>query len=121
MEALIYDMPFGLIFRKAVLWHESQKYVFRNLQEKTGNADEFAWKFRCSSKDGLQLEAAFDGTGPCLHRLPYLKTNCSGSFEVTNNSLAKASVRLERSPGALGGAPTQLVTTTGAVLEMVGR
>lgn len=121
LEALIYDMPFGLIFRKAVLWHESQKYVFRNLQEKTRNADEFAWKFRCSSKDGLQLEAAFDGTGPCLHRLPYLKTNCSGSFEVTNNSLAKASVRLERSPGALGGAPTQLVTTTGAVLEMVGR
>jgi hypothetical protein len=121
LEALIYDMPFGLMFRKAVLWHEGQQHMFRNLQEKNRDADEFAWNFRCSSKDGLQLEAAFDGAGPSLHRLPYLKTNCSGSFEVTNNSLAKVSVRLERRLGQLGAAPTQLETTTGAVLEMVGR
>ena len=121
LEALIYDMPFGLVFRKAVLWHESREYVFRKLQEKNRNADEFAWKFRCSSKDGLQLEAAFDGAGLGLHRLPYVKTNCSGSFEVANNSLARASVRLERGLGQLGGAATQLETTNGAVLEMVGR
>ncbi len=121
LEALIYDMPFGMVFRKAVLWYEGRQHVFRNLQEKNRNADELAWNFCCSSRDGLQLEAAFDGAGPCLHRLPYLKTNCSGSFEVTNNSLAKASVRLEQGPGVWGGAPTQLETTTGAVLEMVGR
>ncbi len=114
-------MPLGLTFRKAVLWHEGQQHVFRNLQEKNRNAEEFAWTFRCASRDGLQLEAAFDGAGPCLHRLPYIKTNCSGSFEVTNNSLAKASVRLERGLGQLGAAATQLETTTGAVLEMVGR
>ncbi|MGB8581098.1 MAG: hypothetical protein WCD47_09775 [Candidatus Sulfotelmatobacter sp.] len=88
LEAVTYEMPFGLVFRKGVLWHEGQQHVFRNLQEKNRNADEFAWSFRCSSRDGLQLEAAFDGAGPCLHRLPYLKSNCSGSFEVTNNSLA---------------------------------
>ncbi|MFZ0139431.1 MAG: hypothetical protein WAK89_20370 [Candidatus Sulfotelmatobacter sp.] len=121
LEALIYDMPFGLIFRKAVLWHEGQQHVFRNLQEKNRNADEFAWNFHCSSRDGARLEAAFDGAGSCLHHLPYLKTNCSGSFEVTNNSLAKASVRLERGFRQMGGAPTQLETATGAVLEMVGR
>ncbi|MGA7512909.1 MAG: hypothetical protein WBD45_12660 [Terriglobales bacterium] len=117
LEALIYDMPFGLFFRKAVLWHDGQQRVLRNLQQENRNADEFVWNFRCSSKDGLELQAAFDGAGPCLHRLPYLKTNCAGSFEVTNNSLAKASVRLRQ----LGGEPTQLETTTGAVLEMVGR
>ena len=121
LEALTYDMPFGLVFRKAVLWHEGQQHVFRKLQENNRDADEFAWKFRCSSKHGLQLEAAFDGAGPCLHRLPYLKTNCSGCFEVANNSLAKASVRIEQGLGQLRGAPTQLETATGAVLEMVGR
>jgi hypothetical protein len=63
------------------------------------------------------LEAAIDGTGPSLHRLPYVKTDCTGSFEVLNNSLARASLRLERR-----GAPTEkLETTIGAVLEKAGR
>lgn len=31
LEALEYDMPFGLRFRKAVLWHHGAEYVFRNL------------------------------------------------------------------------------------------
>jgi hypothetical protein len=58
-----------------------------------------------------------DGAGPSLHRLPYLKTDCRGSFEVTNNSLARAVLRLERR-----GEPVEtLETSTGAVLEMVGR
>lgn len=121
LEALIYDMPLGLVFRRAVLWHEGRPHVFRKLQENNRNAGQFAWNFRCCSRDGLQLEAAFDGAGPSLHRLPYLKTNCSGSFEVTNNSLARAWVQLERGLGQLGGTPTHLETTTGAVLEMVGR
>ena len=33
LEALIYEMPFGLVFRKAVLWHDGQEYVFRDLRE----------------------------------------------------------------------------------------
>ena len=65
----------------------------------------------------MQLEAAFDGAGPSIHRLPYLKTDCSGSFEVVNNSLAKASLRLEQP----GGDVEELETADGAVLEMVGR
>jgi hypothetical protein len=49
-----------------------------------------------------------------------LKTNCTGSFEVANNSLARAVLRLEREDRQ-----NQLVevleTSSGAVLEMVGR
>jgi hypothetical protein len=41
----------------------------------------------------------------------------TGSFEVANNSLASAVLRLERR----GGPVETLETSTGAVLEMVGR
>ncbi len=119
LEALVYEMPFGLVFRKAVLWHEGEEHEFRNLLEIKRKPDEFGWSFRCSSssKDGLRLEAAIDGAGPSVHRLPYVKTDCMGSFEVANNSLARAILRLERR-----GKPDEtLETGTGAVLEMAGR
>ena len=117
LEALVYEMPFGLIFRKAVLWHDGKQHVIRNLQESGRAAAEFAWNFRGSTKDGLRLEAAFNGMGPGVHRLPYLKTDCSGCFEVVNNSLARASVHLEQQ----GRAAEELETANGAVLEIVGR
>ena len=60
-----------------------------------------------------QVEALIDGAGPTLHRLPYVKTDCAGSFEVANNSLAKAAVRLLQR----GGLAEEFETTTGAVLE----
>ena len=117
LEALAYEMPFGLVFRKAVLWHDGKKYEFRNLQEIKRDPDEFGWNFHCSTKDGFRLEAAIDGAGPSIHRLPYVKTDCKGSFEVVNNSLARAVLRLEQR-----GRPAEtLETNTGAVLEMVGR
>jgi hypothetical protein len=117
LEALVYEMPFGLVFRKAVLWHEGKEHEFRNLQEIRRDSDELGWNFRCSAKDGLRLEAAIDGAGPSIHRLPYVKTDCTGSFEVANNSLARAVLRLERR-----GKPVEtLETSIGAVLEMVGR
>jgi hypothetical protein len=109
-------MPFGLVFRKAVLWHEGKEYQFRNLHEIRRDPDGFAWNFRCFLKDGFQVEGAIDGAGPNIHRLPYLKTDCTGSFEVMNNSLARAVLRLERR----GGPVEALETNTGAVLEMVG-
>jgi hypothetical protein len=117
LEALVYDLPFGLVFRKALLWHAGKQHMFRGLREAKRDRDEFAWDFRCSTKQGLQLEAAFDGSGPDIHHLPYLKTDCSGSFEVTNNSLAQASVRLQQKDGSV----EHLESATGAVLEMVGR
>ena len=117
LEALTYDMPLGLTFRKAVLWHDGEQHVFRNLRQSTNRSDQFVWNFNCSTENGFRLEAAIDGTGPSLHRLPYLKTNCSGSLEVMNNSLAKATLQL--SPP---GKPAEILeTTTGAVLEMSGQ
>jgi len=116
LEALIYEMPFGLVFRKAVLWHNGQKYSFRNLQEAARSRDSLQWNLRCVARNGLQIEAAIDGRGPSVHRLPYLKTDCRGSFEVANNSLASASLLIE----AAGEPAERLETTTGAVLEMVG-
>ena len=116
VEALVYEMPFGLVFRKAVLWHEGQAHVFCRLQETKRDTDNLQWEFRCVSRRGWQMEVALDGRGSNLHRLPYLKTDCSGSFEVANNSLAKAAVRVLQP----GGAVEEFATTTGAVLEMAG-
>ena len=121
LEALVYEMPFGLVFRKAVLWHEGEAREFRNLRESKRDPNELAWNFRCSSsspsKNGLKLEATIDGAGSSIHRLPYVKTNCTGSFEVANNSLARAVLRLEEQ-----NRPVEVLeTSSGAVLEMVGR
>jgi hypothetical protein len=33
-EALVYEMPLGLVFRKAVLWHEGQQYISANCTSK---------------------------------------------------------------------------------------
>jgi hypothetical protein len=116
LEALVYEMPFGMVFRKAVLWHEEQEYVFRDLREEAGSREAMRWNFRCVVRNGIRLDAVIDGSGPSVHRLPYLKTDCSASFEVTNNSLASASLLIEepRRPSE------KLETATGAVLEMVG-
>jgi len=117
VEALVYDMPFGLVFRKAVLWHEGKAHVFRRLEERKRDPEHLQWEFRCVTRGGLQMEVALDGCGSSLHRLPYLRTDCTGSFEVANNSLAKAAVRLLQR----GGLAEEFETTTGAVLEMAGR
>ena len=116
LEALVYEMPFGLVFRKAVLWHEGQAHVFRNLKDAEGSRESLQWKFQCGARDGMRLEVAIDGRGASVHRLPYLKTDCSGTFEVMNNSLASASMLIEKP----GGSAERLQTATGAVLEMVG-
>jgi hypothetical protein len=116
LEALVYEMPFGLVFRKGVLWHDGQKYSLRNLKETTLNREAMQWDFRCIAQNGLQLEATIDGRGPSVHRLPYVKTDCTGSFEVMNNSLASVSVIIQ----SAGGVAERLETSTGAVLEMVG-
>jgi hypothetical protein len=113
-EALTYEMPFGLTFRKAVLWHEGRAYGFRKLEEEQRDRKQLVWRFRARGESELHVEV--DGRGPGIHRLPYVKTDCSGTFEVANNSLARAQVTLHR-PGA---GPVTLSTETGAVLEMVG-
>ncbi len=116
LEALVYEMPFGLVFRKAVLWHDGQQHVFRNLRETGSVRETMQWNFCCAARDGFRLDATINGSGPSLHRLPYLKTDCSGSFEVANNSLASASLVI-KSPDA---AAEKLETANGAVLERAG-
>jgi hypothetical protein len=116
LEALVYEMPLGLVFRKAVLWHDGKASRFGKLREVRKAREEMNWEFACTSDNGFQLEATIDGRGPSLHRLPYVKTNCSGTFEVSNNSLASAAILIR---GANHSVET-LETSTGAVLEMVG-
>ena len=117
LEALVYEMPLGLVFRKCVLWHEGREYVLRKLQEAAREPGALEWNFRCSGKDAIQLEVVIDGRGPGVHRLPYLRTNCSGTFDVLNNSLSSAVIRLQRP----GGHTEELRTEHGAVLEFAGQ
>ena len=116
LEALVYEMPFGLVFRKAVLWHDGNEYVFRNVREINQYPHKFTWDVRCEARDGMELEAAFNGVASNVHCVPYLKTDCSSTFEVANNSLTRAAVRLHRRDGSI----ENLETATGGVLEIVG-
>ncbi len=116
LEALLYDMPLGLLFRKAILWHDGEKREF-GIREFDAMPGEFRWHFGNSAYKGLQWEADFDGGGPNLHHLPYLKTDCTGTFKVANNSRARAVLRFSRADGGL----EELHTDTGAVLEMTER
>jgi len=117
LEALVYDMPFGMLFRKVVVWHHSSKHEFRNIEEIAGGANDFTWSFRANNKEGCRIEVLIDGRGASLHHLPYLKTDCSGSIEVANNSCARAQIRLQRRAGRV----ELLETASGAVLEFGGR
>jgi hypothetical protein len=115
LEALEYEMPFGLRFRKAVLWHDGVEYVFRKVQETRRDRTSLRWEFVCSTADS-ELSVSVDGGGAGVHTLPYLKTNCARTFEVTNNSFASARSVFRKANGAA----ETLETNGGAVLEMVG-
>ncbi|HZQ70711.1 MAG TPA: hypothetical protein VFA68_19445 [Terriglobales bacterium] len=114
LEALIYDLPFGLTFRRAILWHRGRKYDFRIVKEHE-DRDQLQWNFQGVSRDGSKIEVSVDGRGISTRRLPYFKTDGSGSFEVANNSMANASLRFQA-----GARTEELQTTGGAVLEMGG-
>jgi hypothetical protein len=114
LEALVYDLPFGMTFRRAILWHEGQRSVFR-ITEKHEDRDQLQWIFCGVARDGSKIEVKFEGSGSGCHRLPYLKTNCSETFEVANNSFASATIRFE------GHVVSEILETKGgAVLEMGG-
>ena len=115
-EALMYEMPMGLTFRKVVLWLDGKQYVFRNLQDVRIDRDPMRWSFRCAAQ-GAELDVVIDGSGTSVHRLPYLKTDCSGTFEVMNNSRAHAQLRFNLESGLT----EELETSDGAVLEIVGQ
>ena len=114
-EALAYEMPFGLVFRKAVLWHDGEEYKFRKFRESMRDSKKLQWDLECDGR-GIRLEVSVSGREQFVHRLPYVKTDCSGRFEVANDSLAMARMVLKR-PGR---AAEECTTDSGAVLEMVG-
>jgi hypothetical protein len=115
LEAVVYDMPFGLLFRKAVLWHKGNATILKNLREKeiVREPRQLKWSFTARRGD-LSIEAIIEAEGPGIHVLPYVKTDCSGTFPVSNASLARATLWLGNNPGET------LETATGAVLEMGG-
>ena len=114
-EALVYEMPLGLRFRKAILWHQGQAHVFRKVLEPVRDRESLQWQFQARSAEGL-IEAEINGSrGPSYHRLPYAKTDCSGTFEVSNNSRARAQMRVQ-----LKNCEGNFAADDGAVLEMAG-
>ncbi len=115
LEALAYDMPLGLTFRKAVLWHEGKAYVIRGLREVKTDRENLQWEFEGAAGGGLEIEVAVDG-GEGIHRLPYLKTDCTGDFEVANNSLARARLRIQSKDGRV----EELRAPHGGVVEFGG-
>jgi len=116
-EAIEYDMPLGMRFRKAVLWSGGRAFEFRRFENMRRSCAEFNWSFETvNPRERTRIHANVDGSGASLHRLPYLRTDCSGTFEVSNNSLARATLRFEQE----GREPLLLATDSGAVLEMAG-
>ena len=113
-EALAYEMPLGMVSRTAVLWHDGEKYNFSRIRERVRDPQKLDWKLECTGARGAYLEVHIRGREGFVHRLPYVKTDCSGRFEVANDSLALARMVLRR-PGK---AAEELSTDSGAVLEM---
>ncbi len=102
--------------RTAVLWHDGEKLTFQKFHESQRDSQKLKWNLECTDARGTRVEISVCGREGFVHRLPYVKTDCSGRFEVANDSLALARLVLQR-PGR---AAEELVTDSGAVLEMVG-
>ncbi len=116
LEALVYDMPLGMVFRKAVWWHNGKATVLKRFQEIEIEREpsHLKWRFVGIDTDNSPVEATIEAHAPGIHVLPYLKTNCSGTFPVSNASFASAMVRFGRNGKEV------LETIGGAVLEMGG-
>jgi hypothetical protein len=116
LEALVYDMPFGMTFRNAIWWHGGKPLTLRRIQEKeiVNDSRNLRWVLAGVAPDGSSVQAIIEAASPQIHHLPYAKTDCSGTFPVANASLASAQVRF-------GNGPSQILeTATGAVLEFGG-
>lgn len=116
-EALSYEIPLGLHFRKAVLWQDGVRTVFRNVREVVRNRRPFVWELDCRDPGSSVLARVhFEGNPPATHVLSYRATDGRNSFEVSNNSLAYATVQ-----ALLPGHPSREWKADGsAILEMAG-
>jgi hypothetical protein len=114
LEALVYDLPLAMVFRNAILWHHGKATSIRKIKELeiTRSSEKLRWRFSGELASGASIEAIIEGTATGVHELPYTRTDGSGTFPVSNASLARAIVKL--------GQNESLETETGAVLEMGG-
>ena len=117
LEALVYDLPLGMTFRKVVLWHAGKPLVLRKMNEREiiSENSRLKWVISGTVPDGKHVEATIEGNAPGIHRLPYARTDGSGTFPVANASMARARVKIEST-----GKAEILETDGGAVLEMGG-
>lgn len=113
LEALVYDLPLGLTFRNAILWHRGAWIQLRKISERevVHDSTKIKWVLAAQTSAGETVEATIEGAAPELHQLPYLRTDASGTFPVSNASLASAMVKI---------GDEVLQTPNGAVLEMGG-
>ncbi len=116
LEALVYDLPLGMVFRKAIWWQDGKATVLRRFQEReiVRQPSRLKWKFAALAADGSPVEAGIEALAPEIHQLDYSKTDCSGTFPVSNASLAHAVVRFGKKGNEL------LESSAGAALEMGG-
>ena len=117
LEALVYDLPLGMTFRKVVLWHNDQETILQKISEReiVRESGRLKWVFTGTAPDGGHIEATVEGNAPGIHRLPYTKTDGSGTFLVANASMAAATLKIESRRFK-----EALETNGGAVLEMGG-
>jgi hypothetical protein len=114
LEALVYDLPLGMVFRNAVLWHGGKLTRVRKIKELkiARSSAHLHWNFFGLTDDDCPVEVSIEGNVPGVHELPYTKTDGSETFPVSNASLARAIIKLGQSE--------TLETESGAVLEMGG-
>jgi hypothetical protein len=112
VEALVYDLPCGMTFRNAVIWHQGKGTVVGKLTERDTlqEANRLKWSF-AGVLGGAPVSVTVEGTAPGIHRLPYMKTDESGTFSVANASRARAILKIGDERGE---------TSSGAVVEFGG-
>jgi len=49
-EALVYEMPMGLVFRSALLWHGGESTAFNSFREEFRDRTTLEWRFRANGK-----------------------------------------------------------------------
>ena len=116
VEALVYERPLGMEFRRVVIWREGHEHIFHDLRDLQRDSSQLVWSFFCINPGTSAVKVEVQGRKGLIHHIPYFKTDCSGPFEVVNDSLATARMTWY----APANPPKELPTETGAVIEMAG-
>ena len=115
LEALVYDLPLGLVFRNAVWWHKGKMSRVSKLKELevVRTRTELRWKFSGQLEDGSPIEALLEGARPrASTNCPTQKPTPPAPFPYQMPAWPGHSIKL--------GSGETLATETGAVLEMGG-